>query len=173
MSTDKSKLIDVDGLKVFKTNYDAEVDEKIASAGTTVTKESIENALGYTPASTNNIPTKVSDLANDSGYLTDFTEEDPTVPNYVKTISEQDISNWNSAKTHSDSAHAPSNAQANVQSDWNVTDSTSDSYIKNKPNIPTKLSELTNDVGFKTTTEVFSATQPTSQNDGDVWTKLL
>ena len=37
------------------------------------------------------------------------------------------------AYTHSQSAHAPSNAQKNVQSDWNVTDTSSDAYIANKP----------------------------------------
>ena len=40
------------------------------------------------------------------------------------------------AYTHSQTEHAPSNAQANVQSDWNVTDNMSDAYIKNKPDIP-------------------------------------
>lgn len=68
--TNKSKLIDIECLKTFKTNYDSEVDEKIAGAGTSVTKESIETALGYTPANVNNIPTNVSDLINDSGYTT-------------------------------------------------------------------------------------------------------
>lgn len=37
------------------------------------------------------------------------------------------------AYDHSQEAHAPSNAEANVQSDWNATDTTSDAYIKNKP----------------------------------------
>lgn len=41
------------------------------------------------------------------------------------------------AYDHSQTAHAPSNAEANVQSDWNVTDTSSDAYIKNKPTIPT------------------------------------
>ena len=40
------------------------------------------------------------------------------------------------AYTHSQTTHAPSNAQKNVQSDWNVTDTSSDAYIKNKPVIP-------------------------------------
>lgn len=40
------------------------------------------------------------------------------------------------AYDHSQITHAPSNAEANVQSDWNVTDTGSDAYIKNKPNIP-------------------------------------
>lgn len=41
-----------------------------------------------------------------------------------------------------------SGAEVNVQSDWNVTSSSSDAYIKNKPTIPTKLTDLTNDGNF-------------------------
>lgn len=37
------------------------------------------------------------------------------------------------AYDHSQAAHAPANAEANVQSDWNVSDTSSDAYIKNKP----------------------------------------
>lgn len=33
-------------------------------------------------------------------------------------------------------------ANANVQSDWNQTNSDSDDYIKNKPTIPSALSDL-------------------------------
>lgn len=41
-----------------------------------------------------------------------------------------------------------SGAEVNVQSDWNVTDNTQDSFIKNKPTIPSKTSQLTNDSDF-------------------------
>ena len=37
------------------------------------------------------------------------------------------------AYDHSQVAHAPANAEANVQSDWSVSDTSSDAYIKNKP----------------------------------------
>lgn len=37
-----------------------------------------------------------------------------------------------------------------IQADWNVTDTTSDAYIANKPTIPSKTSDLTNDSGFLT-----------------------
>lgn len=37
------------------------------------------------------------------------------------------------AYNHSQTPHAPSNAEANVQSDWSETNTESDSYIKNKP----------------------------------------
>lgn len=41
-------------------------------------------------------------------------------------------------------------AEVNVQSDWNEADSTADDYIKNKPTIPAKTSDLQNDSGFIT-----------------------
>ena len=37
------------------------------------------------------------------------------------------------AYDHSQAAHAPANAEQNVQSDWSVTDTSSDAFIKNKP----------------------------------------
>lgn len=37
------------------------------------------------------------------------------------------------AYTHSQSAHAPANAEQNVQSDWNVNNTADDAFIKNKP----------------------------------------
>ena len=40
------------------------------------------------------------------------------------------------AYEHSQASHAPSNAQKNVQADWNVTDTSADAFIKNKPKIP-------------------------------------
>lgn len=59
------------------------------------------------------------------------------------------------AYDHSQTAHAPSNAQANVQSDWNAT--SGDAFIKNKPTIPTKVGELTNDKDYATKTDVTEA----------------
>lgn len=41
------------------------------------------------------------------------------------------------AYNHSQVAHAPANAEQNVQADWNETNTGSDAYIKNKPAIPT------------------------------------
>ena len=37
------------------------------------------------------------------------------------------------AYDHSQAAHAPANAEANVQSDWSVSDTGSDAFIRNKP----------------------------------------
>ena len=53
----------------------------------------------------------------------------------TKYVSTGRIDNWNTAYTHSQAAHAPTNAEANVQADWNAT--TGDALILNKPTIPT------------------------------------
>ena len=45
------------------------------------------------------------------------------------------INNASTGATHAGTTHAPSDAQKNVQSDWNAT--SGDAFIKNKPTIPT------------------------------------
>ena len=92
--------------------------------GTTQTK--INKAVDIT------VPTKVSDLTNDSGYITSYTETDPTVPDYVKNITEQNITDWNNKSNFSGSYN-------------DLTD---------KPTIPTKTSDLTNDSNFVNETEL-------------------
>ena len=57
----------------------------------------------------------------------------------LTTTQEQQIT---VAYNHSQSAHAPINAEQNVQSNWNETNPSSDAYIKNKPTIPTVPSNL-------------------------------
>ena len=48
---------------------------------------------GY--ATKDELPTKTSQLTNDSGFITDYEESDPTVPVHVKAITEEDINKWN------------------------------------------------------------------------------
>lgn len=68
------------------------------------------------------IPTKLSDLTNDGNFVTDAS--------YVHT----DNNFTTTLKTKLDGI--ATGAEVNVQADWNVTDSSSDAYIKNKPIIP-------------------------------------
>lgn len=52
-------------------------------------------------------------------------------------------------------AHAPADAEKNVQSDWNETDGNSDAFIKNKPAIPkavTKTVQTLSDAASKSFT---------------------
>lgn len=69
------------------------------------------------------VPTATSDLTNDSDFVEDA--------NYVHT----DNNFTTTLKNKLDGIQA--GAEINVQADWNETDTTSDSYIQNKPNIPT------------------------------------
>jgi len=118
-----------------------------------------------------NKPTNVSAFTNDAGYLTSFTETDPTVPSWAKqsskptyTASEvgalpdttsipsktSDLTNDSNFVADASYVHTDNNytstektklsgiaagAEVNVQSDWNQTDSTADAYIANKPDI--------------------------------------
>ena len=69
-------------------------------------------------------------------------------------ITSTERTNWNSAKSHADSAHAPSNAERNiiVGIQKNGTDlSVNSTTRKVNISVPTKTSELTNDSGYKTT----------------------
>lgn len=90
-----------------------------------VRQYSIENPPPYPVKSVNGLtgnviieipsaPTKVSELTNDKGYITDYTETDPTVPSHVKAIKESDISNWDN--------------KSEFSGDYND--------LNNKPNIP-------------------------------------
>lgn len=70
----------------------------------------------------------------------------------VKHITSSERIAWNSAYTHSTSTHAPSNAQANVIEIVKVNGSalTPSSKAVNVT-VPIKVSQLTNDSGYKTT----------------------
>ena len=92
------------------------------------------------------IPTKTSDLTNDSNFASDA--------NYVHTDN-----NFTTALKNKLDGIA-TGAEVNVQSDWDVADTSSDAFIKNKPAIPTKTSDITNDSGFIT-----SAALPTKTSD--------
>ena len=89
------------------------------------------------------IPTAVSDLTNDSNFVSDAS--------YVHTDN-----NYTTAYKEKLEGIA-TGAEVNVQSDWDEDDTTSDAYIANKPSIPTAVSDLTNDSGFQTADDVAAA----------------
>ena len=72
------------------------------------------------------LPTKTSELTNDSGYIAE--EQDPTVPSFVKNITEENITSWNNKSDFGGSYND----------------------LTNKPTIPTSTSQLTNDSDYTT-----------------------
>lgn len=64
-----------------------------------ITKANVTSALGYTPPTTNTTYTSKNAVSGGTD---------------VSLVTTGEKYNWNTAKNHADSAHAPSNAQANV-----------------------------------------------------------
>lgn len=97
------------------------------------------NDLGIQPkgnyALESEIPTKTSDLTNDSGFITGYIETDPTVPNHVKNITQANITSWNNKSDFS----------------GNYND------LTNKPTIPSEVTETTvSNWGFTKNTGTYS-----------------
>lgn len=99
--------------------------------------------VGALPSSTS-IPTKTSDLTNDSGFIT--SETDPTVPSWAKASSK------------------PSYTASEVGA---LPDTT---VI---PTVPTTVSSFTNDAGYVIgvgSSKIFvQSTAPVGASDGDIW----
>ena len=158
--------------------------QKNGTTVTTFTANSAQNATANI-----SVPTKVSDLTNDlnfveekdladvafSGAYADITGT-PYVP--AKT---SDLTNDSDFVSDANYVHTDNNfttelkdklngiatgAEVNVQSDWNVTDTSSDAFIKNKPAIPTKTSDITNDSGFITSAAVPTKTSDLTNDSG-------
>lgn len=102
---------------------------------------------------TTSIPSKTSDLTNDSGYLTSYTETDPTVPAWAKASSKPTY-------TAQEVGALPSNTAIPSK----TSDLTNDSGFITSSALPTKVSDLTNDSGF--ISEVPVMVGGTSSEDG-------
>ena len=87
----------------------------------------------------------------------------------LTTTQEQQIV---TAYNHSQSTHAPINAEQNVQSNWTETNTSSDAYIKNKPTLSTvATSGSYNDLSNKPTIPSIPSNLVTgSSNSYIIWT---
>lgn len=154
-------------------------------------KSVVENNIAYVE-----VPTKLSELANNTGFIT--YEEDPTVPSYVKSISQADIVNWNSKQpllvSGSNIKTINNNSllgNGNIQIEGNTYTagdgiSISNNVITNEitsyddltdlPTIPTKTSDLVNDNDFVSENELsdvaFSGSYVDLSNTPDIPTDL-
>lgn len=91
------------------------------------------------------VPTKTSDLTNDSGYITGYTETDPTVPSWAKQANKPSY-------TYSEISNTPQLAV--VATSGNYEDL---SNLPTIPTVPTNVSDFTNDAGYQNSTQVASA----------------
>lgn len=98
--------------------------------GTNTTVTYSKTTGTYTISATQpTVPTKTSDLTNDSGFITDYAETDPIFSASIASgITSADISAWN--------------GKSNFSGSYND--------LTNKPTIPSKTSQLTNDSGYIT-----------------------
>ena len=144
---------------------DVNVIESITFNGSAVPVDSSKNAAitysapvtsvnGNTGAITISVPTKVSDLANDSGFITSYTETDPVFgASAAATITSADITAWNGKSTFSGSYNDLTDKPTLFSGDYND--------LSNKPTIPTvptNVSAFTNDAGYITG---YTETDPT------------
>ena len=144
---------------------DVNVIESITFNGSAVPVDSSKNAAitysapvtsvnGGTGDVTISIPTKVSDLTNDSGFITSYTETDPVFSaSAAATITSADITAWNGKSTFSGSYNDLTDKPTLFSGDYND--------LSNKPTIPTvptNVSAFTNDAGYTTNTGTVTST---------------
>lgn len=139
-----NKLLDLNGLSYFKLQQDAYNATQYAAAGSiptvndatlTITKNNTSVGTFTANASSNvtvdiTVPTATSDLNNDSGFIT--SADLPTVNNATLTIQK------NGTNVQTFTANASSDVTANIT-------------------VPTAVSDLTNDSGYQTASDVTSA----------------
>jgi len=156
-STSSGEVSSVYGLRTFKLNVNSDAQTLVignahyeeglrgalslsnradAKGYTTITPKATSNISINLPSTegtlalTSQIPANLSAFTNDAGYLTSFTEEDPTVPAWAKAASKP---TYTAAEVGAlpDTTVIPA---AQVNSDWNATSGVA--QILNKPTIP-------------------------------------
>lgn len=147
--------------------------EKNATAQAADAKGSAQSAQNSaSSASTSADNAKVSEDNAKASEEASKDSENASKASEIKSTQEAERaeSEANRAKSEADRAkgYAEQASTGQVQADWNQTDSTQKDYIKNKPTLPTKVSQLNNDLGYltKDISEVISA--PGASFTGDV-----
>lgn len=160
-----------------KIASDAETQAKEAEKNTTAqvadaksSAQSAQNSASSASTSAGNAKVsedkaKASEMASKASENASKTSAANAKTSEIKSTQEADR-----AKSEADRAkgYAEQSYAGQLQADWDQTDSTQKDYIKNKPTIPTKVSQLNNDLGYltKDISEVISA--PGASFTGDV-----
>lgn len=119
------------------------------------------------------VPTKVSDLTNDSGFITSYTETDPTVPSWAKQSTKPSY-------TASEVGAVPTSRTVNGKAlSSNISLSASDvGALPDStviPTVPTNVSAFTNDANYVSSTNTVaiysgsSAPSSSTGKNGDIY----
>lgn len=133
--------------------------EKNATAQAADAKSSAQSAQNSaSSASTSAGNAKVSEDKAKASEEASKASENASKTSEIKSTQEADRaeSEADRAKSEADRAkdYAEQASAGQLQADWNQTDSIQKDYIKNKPTIPTKTSQLTNDSGFLISSDI-------------------
>lgn len=133
--------------------------EKNAAAQAADAKRSAQSAQNSaSSASTSAGNAKVSEANAEASEMASKDSENASKASEIKSTQEADRaeSEADRAKGEADRAkdYAEQATAGQVQADWSQTDSAQKDYIKNKPTIPTKVSQLNNDSGFLISSDV-------------------
>lgn len=123
------------------------------SAGTFTANATSNKTINIT------VPTKTSDITNDSGFVTSS-----VVDGYAKTA---DLATVATSGSYNDLSNKPTIPAAQVQSNWTQTTTTAADYIKNKPTLATvATSGSYNDLSNKPTIPTVNNATLTIQKNG-------
>lgn len=114
-----------------------------------------QTATQQIPTATTSAPGIMS--AEDKGKLNDLPTATELAQELGGKANSVDLAEVATSGSYNDLTNKPTIPAAQVQSDWNESDTTSKAYIKNKPTIPTvptNVSAFNNDAGYITASDV-------------------
>ena len=124
-------------------------------------------ALQTDKADKSEIPTTVAELTDSADYAKKTDLHSHTNKTVLDGITSTKVSDWDSAKAHADSAHAPSNAQENVLETVKVNGTAltpSNKAVNVK--VPTTVAELTDSADYAKKTDI-PTTLPANGGNAD------
>ena len=136
---------------------DAETKAKEAEKNATAQAEGAKNSAQLAQISASRADTsannvKVSEANAKASENASKTSENASKASEIKSTQGADRAEREADRAKSEADRAQDYAEqataGQVQADWSQTDSAQKDYIKNKPTIPTKVSELVNDANF-------------------------